>query len=471
MKQWFQKNLRYIRVIFVGIMSAAIISGIYGFMSNIQSIQVWHNHAEWIHYAVAIVDGIECNGISGYNKECDIMAAQMANSSSTHPEWKCTRFTDYSSKSLFDDIVLFRNWFIVLISFTFIYGLFSIIHDCTLIYYDNLDDISFYPSTETDFYFFYKAKNYFYEIFKRFDEIEDNDCHWWKCICFPIIIVITMILILSVIVLSGLTAAFDIFFNLFVYLFTRCCKCRSFSYTSSSWVAISRSMILISTYWIIAVATFGFNKSITSIDPTQCTCSCVYTFRELDFYKFVLVTYTLMLLSAKFLWSWFRESIHCKDYYYLIQFSLPAELTKQINKEDCTGTMMEQPLFNLNKVQSDFAEEKIDLHARNRKEFSKISFIWRAAIFLISMMCFAAGVASTLIGIVLWNNYDYPISIRVIYVFIQILMVFMMLYGIVWFFGYIQKEFNEATDPILQKLDETKDALQQYSKILYMQSK
>eukprot|EP01084_Bolivina_argentea_P031869 58967_1 len=124
--EFIQNNVKYIRVIIIGLLSVTAITGIYGFMSNVQSIQVRHsNILPWKNkQTTEIHDGIRCVNINAWQtsaSKCNNMAEQMAKS--TDPKWQCSLHTDYSSKALFQDnyITVFRNVFICLVIFSITY--------------------------------------------------------------------------------------------------------------------------------------------------------------------------------------------------------------------------------------------------------------------------------------------------------------------------------------------------------------
>eukprot|EP01084_Bolivina_argentea_P066289 120830_1 len=384
--EWIIIHLSYIRVIIIGLMSVGAISGIYSWLCNVDSIQIFKHRAGSASVG-AVIDGISCSMAfrEGTRIYCNNIAYQMANLSITHPEWQCESFADYSSKSLMTDMPIFRNSLTVLFIFASLYGIFAIIHDCTLIWYrDKLTDLTFHPMNENDFYL---ATNFLRicNLQKFCELMQDKQCclACLLCILFFIYSAIIGYIMLVLFVV-------DIFLMLCIYpIFSYCFKIErnninGFSYVSASFVGVSRWILAASTS-IMVFGSLTMTKSIPSLDTIQCSCACNYVLHEADFYEFLF-------------------------------YSLPIKVANKMNPVDCSGSMMKPQNTTSNALlimnQYTFNEinegKEYDIDNSQETERNKIVRVWRSMTIL---LLFYSGFFVFLILIVFGviNPYQYPL--------------------------------------------------------------
>eukprot|EP01084_Bolivina_argentea_P005382 10150_1 len=355
----------YCRVISSGLTSITCISGIYFYISNVKSVQIDTNDTS---------KGIRCQSPFNIYPQCPEIQKIMANLTSTHPEWDCSLKTDYqnhsifSEHSIFTDHIFLRNFLIVLIISAFIYGISAIIRDCTLIYYkNNLKKISFHPSTKKDFY-----------------------CSINCALCLCVTVIFDLIFMLCV--YPFISICFNINNTLKDnYPNSSYCKrfCNALSYISSSWVGLSRNVMIFCAGILTVIISAGFSETIPSMDP-ECQCFCDWVFKKGDLYKILGTTWIFIYLSLKFICSWCLGT----DYYlYLIQYSIPIKLANNINPNQCTGNMMNQipnlsvpHNVNANEYQSinNVEQDRSVSNDTERNEAIEIGFYWRTS--LMSLM-------------------------------------------------------------------------------------
>eukprot|EP01084_Bolivina_argentea_P225825 381543_1 len=91
----------YIKVIIMGIISTAIIYGVYSYLMNIEAVQIDNSYTD--------TKGISCSPKSSYNASYNVCTAderRMANISSVYSELNCSAHTQYPTKSIFDTVSL-----------------------------------------------------------------------------------------------------------------------------------------------------------------------------------------------------------------------------------------------------------------------------------------------------------------------------------------------------------------------------
>eukprot|EP01084_Bolivina_argentea_P299121 515586_1 len=424
----------YIRVIISGIIATCAISGIYTYLSHITTVEVARNITPSSIDPVQIIRGISCWPITISNVSCNTMAVQMANMASNGSiDYQCNLHTQYNSNdSLYSDIILFKLSIIFLIFFSITYGLSAIVHDSTLIYYrNNLKMLTFHPINKIDFYLHTK-----YILFwkSKITPLFHGGSKYLIYCCFPISILFFSLLLLLRFICFGL----DVVWMLGIYPFISSCwkidrnKINAFSYVSSSWVGVSRFMMLNTTTLMVYFATSAhIEKPLDAKDASVCRCSCRYVFTPSDFYSFLAVTYIFVLLNAKFVFSWFMESVHGQHYLYLIEYSLPIEIANSINNKDCAGDMMMKK-DNLYRTDSE-KQKQSDLNGHNKQKHidnsaenndwelegdisqkqNRVEFIWRLILmfFVIYSFLFIGG---SMIFIAFFNEYQYSMLLRVI---------------------------------------------------------
>ena len=266
---------------------------------------------------------------------CNEITDEMSDMATNNDDWRCELYTDYSDASLFESFIFtfssFTIYFIVLITFVLFYGIFSIIHDWTLVKNKhNLDILSFFPDHQTwqDFrisYFIWKFASHCF--------CDCCCCHilWVLIFVWPILIGFALDMLYPHIlwpIVAMLRSSHQKH------------KIHTIRYISAWWVGLSLFIMNSGTTTQIAHISSGFSFDIPSKDTSQCRCFCNYIFPESDYYKLLLTTFTFAALTMNFLYSWTMETFYAKHYLYLIKYSLPIEQAHKINPDNCTGSMM-----------------------------------------------------------------------------------------------------------------------------------
>eukprot|EP01084_Bolivina_argentea_P147703 258369_1 len=145
------------KVLIIAFCSCFSISGMYSFFSNVTEVYVVPDMQQIVSYfssdTYTIKDGIMCVTTSYmYNAKtkemleyCNNIAVQMANQTSTHNEWVCSSFTDYSDTPLYAHAPIILVPFIGVSVCSFLYAVFALIHDFTIINNrNNLLNVSFF---------------------------------------------------------------------------------------------------------------------------------------------------------------------------------------------------------------------------------------------------------------------------------------------------------------------------------------
>ena len=309
-KQWLTNP--YLTIIVSGIFYFSAISTLYGWMSNVNEVKVLPRTFQYSIFPLdrhaEFFDGFHCfqHGERKGNTYCNEMAEQIVNNA-TNNAWKCDQYADYSNKYLFNDIRPFKfnlRWLIIC---TAMFAIFAIIHDCTLVYYKhNLNALKFYPHT--------RESIFYGSIISR------RHCSKWIFyLCFPLV-VISMIA--------------QVCIMLTLYPFYVLIKDRSlygFSYVSSLCVGVSvgnitsLSVLVLSTSW-------QFFKDLESLNPAKCDCQCTYQLLETDLWTFVVLTLGFVLTNVRFLYRWYRETVHGEQFLYLIKYTLPISKAIALNE-------------------------------------------------------------------------------------------------------------------------------------------
>eukprot|EP01084_Bolivina_argentea_P149071 260489_1 len=234
-----------------------------------------------------------------------------------------------------------------------------------------------------------------------------------------ILIIITVFISLPIDVLS----------TLFVFpIFSAVCSCWKIKrnqlpgicYVSASVVGISRTWMSVSVIFFINSTTEGFKKSITAEDSSVCECSCNYVLTESDYYKFLVITYLFILFSAKFVYSWAKESFHLQHHLYLIRYSISVKLANRINPMDISGNMLSSKNNNMDHfnspVQTYYSvndEEKAsDNNSANGK--MSIQLMFRGVLVGLVMLYIIMFLGITFVDIADQNEYGYSSSICIV---------------------------------------------------------
>eukprot|EP01084_Bolivina_argentea_P312335 540734_1 len=334
-------NNPYFCILMSGIIYGVAISSLYTWMSNVNQVEVSpFNEYSIFSYERLVFQsqGIICLGTD--QSYCNQMTQEMVNITSMNSSktvWQCASYTDYSHKSLFDDISHFRTMFILFIICTALSAIFSIIHDWTLVYYRyELDKLTSYPHIEEHGFTF------LCKIAESVMNAQQNHCqspNWFKCLslCFWIPVYIITFIILAVL----MALQFPCIMMLYPFwVLTIKRSCYGFSYVSSMWVGISTGLMMLFAV-ILLFDTGGWNSTIPSMDA-KCTCSCSFILIKQDLWSFIIVAFGLVLVNAKFLYYWYKESKHGEQFLYLVKYLVPLFRARNINKDNNpVGSMFE----------------------------------------------------------------------------------------------------------------------------------
>eukprot|EP01084_Bolivina_argentea_P014904 27881_1 len=346
MCRWLQRHCSYLRIISMGIISISAINGIYSFIANVSSLQ--------INPKFDSTDGVYCYPPDGslISSECKNMSIVIAHSTENY----CQKYTDYSSKTLYDDFKAIKQLMIMLVIGSIVYGTFAIIHDCTLVYYrDSLNEVRFHVSHEKDFCLSTSS------CLSSHDQIQyDPDSCWCdfvtNLVAIPVLILIIIFFVLDIFITMVILPIIDtVLFSLrFVTRNGIYCRMKSgwhatkqhklpvICYVSSSWVGISRLWMCCICMALLYYAQSGEKEPIHSLNPVICQCECRFVLKESDYWGLTTVTYLFVFVNLLFLRSWNNEVTHLQHYSYLIRYSLPMTIANQINPKDATGNMMQK---------------------------------------------------------------------------------------------------------------------------------
>ena len=279
-----------------------------------------------------IINGLTCipTGIITKQKQnyCNQLVHSMMNVSNiSSAAWNCELYTDFSHTNLVDIVPAFRDTWTFFLLYAAISSIYSIIHDFNLVYYrDDLSKVISYPQGRNDIYVTEAILLYV----DKYPVLKQLCC---LCLCIPFLIPF----ILEVI--------WALCFRQFFLLFKSMRKCKldqldfsGFAYVSSAWVAISSGLIMFAS-GILTLAAGGFPYRVPSIDPDACWCTCTYLLYQSNLYGFFTAACVLIFINFRFLYNWYKESIHGEQYLYLISYSLPMHRANSINRSDPTGDM------------------------------------------------------------------------------------------------------------------------------------
>lgn len=346
----FRKHwMSYLRIIFAGIVSVTAISGIYSYLLHVKEIKI----------APDTIHGIECgipNPLIGLMRSletdhCNEVAQQMHNLSSSNEDYQCSLTIQYShssSRAIYSDFWEFQAGLIILVFCTIQYGIFAIIHDCSLIYHvseGKLSQLKFHPYHK-DFYILLKYLQFLHKFKNNVFNYIRQHCN---CLNKAMLFILLYPFIIILWCLQGICAVIDLHFSLWIYAFFGCWDESLFhrlSYMSSSWIGITRGIIISSAGYMTGKGFTGFGKLLPSLDD-KCICQCVYVFVESDFFGFCGVTLVLMILNALFAWTWLDEIRHGKHFLYLIKYSLSIETAYQLDPNDPAGYMVDKEFTNM----------------------------------------------------------------------------------------------------------------------------
>eukprot|EP01084_Bolivina_argentea_P297988 513444_1 len=319
----------YAKIIGMGVISATVITSIYSFLSNVDTLQVVPNGQFTSFY---VHSGIGCLP-TDYNVHdrnyCNSISQLMA-INTTVIQWQCHLYTDYTSTKITDTFPPLKRCLNTIIAFAIIFSFFSIVHDCTLIHWCDkakLKDVSFYPSQfRSDF-------NWTVETFNFLE----SQCGYDTMCCGTFITFIFIVVLVLEIIYTCTLYPFIYFLNDQPKHYSVC----ALSYISEFVVGVSRCFMVIFNVAILGWCLSGLVTSIRSFNPDRCTCACYYMLTYRDFYMLFFVGTVFMIKNVLFLKKWVEETIHVQFVLYLKEYSLPIAAAKLINPEDCTGEMME----------------------------------------------------------------------------------------------------------------------------------
>eukprot|EP01084_Bolivina_argentea_P166939 289799_1 len=312
----------YTKVIFTGIVSATIISSIYSFLTNVDSLVVTYIPPEGDGY---------CDNISyDANSNCtDYNSAEYVS--------RCQAYVDLSTRSIFYIFTSFRNYLIILILCTAIWSASSIIHDCVLINNkNNLNSVAFFPQSLDEFYLSSHIVS-FWESYEKYEQ--EHEC----------IAPTLMLLFLEICGIPYLlTPLVDVILAHTIYPILKCCKSPEKSiqiigYMSEAWVGVARACASIATICIVYWSVFGLSAMIEPANIPNCECQCYFTFKQNDFSRLLFVTSLFVIVNVRFLWSWTMNAKYDLHYLYLVSYTLPIKWVNIINPNKLVGNMMIEP--------------------------------------------------------------------------------------------------------------------------------
>eukprot|EP01084_Bolivina_argentea_P166523 289077_1 len=340
----------------------------------------------------------------------------MANQTSTNPEWNCYLNTNYSSKSLYDDFTTFKWLIIHLMISSIVYGVFAILHDCTLIYYkDQVHLLTFHPlEIKQDFYLFH----IFQTIEEKFLDYHNGLNKFYQAVSCPfafVMAVIWLFLEYSVVLIMDLISILCVYPIISCIWKLRTNNILPICYISSSWVGIATFWMTIITTMIVANAIVNFRRPIQALSPNphNCECYCVYYMHQNNVLGIVIATYTFVILNGKFLYSWFQETLHLQHYPYLIKYSVSINVSNQLNPTDCTGNLLKSTSMSID-MQSKFINKRYLSINEAEKEVdnkymkpSKCSYVFRFILCCLAAIYFGWFMGLSLILFAENNNYQY----------------------------------------------------------------
>eukprot|EP01083_Nonionella_stella_P303926 1053937_1 len=289
----------YVKIFIIGVIASAGVSGIYSYLNNVQSIEVWPSYESDVNLNPLkgnshVYNGIYCSqalGDDGYADKnasyCNALAKTMANTANV-TEWDCLSQTDYTDKSLYDDIPIMRGLFIAILVSSLLYGICAISHDCRLIYYysrNKLDELGFHFA-DNDFY--YTSKLFRLALMRIWDPLIKRDSNiYLKCVS------ILFVAILCIVCSPLLLLWFIIFMLELLFSF----------YVTSLLIGFCRTVLIICSVMMIWSGVSA-SKKIHSLDDANCACNCAYMLHQTDFFGFAFTTLGIMASNMLFIKPW-----------------------------------------------------------------------------------------------------------------------------------------------------------------------
>lgn len=346
-KEWISP---YVNVAIHGTIACASISGIWSFLSTVNSLITYPTMH--ISKDVDIVDGIACSpadysSIDKYNQTCLEIAEEMTNLTDTYPEWDCHGLVD-NEVSLIDQFPKVRNLFIAMVTFTVLSAIFSIIHDWSLIYHQRRNRIQTLQFWPTDAFPMHFPVTYFILdcCAKTVVAVrQSSKCVKVSlCLCCPVVLAICMVICYILIFVLLITYLIELFLrNLMLRALCHCNPCcKGLTEVSAIWVGFARLGVLCCAHFFTFFGYVGIFDPMEDPLNDQCVCYCHYILYPTDFWKFLLAAYVLTIINFLFIRTWKKETSHHRFYLYLITYSVPIWISDAVNPVDVTSSMINE---------------------------------------------------------------------------------------------------------------------------------
>eukprot|EP01084_Bolivina_argentea_P108543 193993_1 len=335
---------QYSKIIFLGILIGAVVSGIWSFLVHIDSISVYSNNLDI--NGIKFFNGIYCVPKPASDTDvpyCNNVAESMSMDVDSNSEWDCSLNTDFANSNVIQAFPRLSFLFYFFVITVLICSYFTIIHDIGLlrkIKNNTFNEIRFWPSAK---FVNFPSQNKYYNYHKQVMST-------WLCtpsssICCPFYIFFQIVAAIISLTILGVCGCVDLFYMLLLYPFIQC-KCNSkyccsgMMEISSLWIGISRAFAVVSASIFILTGIGGIMNSIDSKDPSSCDCSCAYIVQTSDIIAISAAVGALTATNLLFLSAWYHEVEHGQYYFYLIKYSLPIKFVYALNPNDPTADIM-----------------------------------------------------------------------------------------------------------------------------------
>ena len=234
----------YLKIALLGIAYCSAVSGLYSWMAIVDEVDVAPPTYKYNIFTNGYTDlyafqqqGLRCLTLSQQIDQpfCDEVTEEMLNMTSqnlsdaynitnSYTEWQCELFTDFSNKTLYDEIPYFGQTLLFFVICTGISAIFSIIHDWALIYYRNdLGKLIFYPQ---------KHMNATIVVMTLYSNCDEDV----RCACC---------LMTAILLLCGLIIEWVWMLAVYPWCILLTGSFDGFVYVSSSWIGISTGLMTV----------------------------------------------------------------------------------------------------------------------------------------------------------------------------------------------------------------------------------
>lgn len=335
------------KVLALGLISFAGISGIWSFLSDVQSIDVYPKNTEGSKKIPSIKDGIICQNINYMDTEkahCNDMTNYIVNHSSTNTAWQCNSHTDYHHISfiLSDDFKPMYNLFISMVVLSALHAYFAIVHDIGLIEFQKQRKKNNASKLPLDFLTRLVISK---SIASLYLNTAGNWSETSKIANYLMIICCPLEFVLVVLYATIVFVEFILDALLGPIIRFRCKSCNlkhciHFVEISSIMVGIARCGIVLCGHVYTLYALLGFSRAIPSPDEDKCQCSCNYIFHRQDFWALLGAAYVITAVNLIFIGTWYEESKDKQWFLYLIKYNVPIWLTGAIRPDHPAGSVL-----------------------------------------------------------------------------------------------------------------------------------